>query len=98
MLLLDIQKAIQSEETFQNLFRSNESAYIDCEEISDLRYHKRCYETYNKTLATDTFHSGERDKLIIYLGYQSGSCLRLHRGQLTVFHFIGAFEYIHWNK
>jgi hypothetical protein len=58
MLLLDIQKAIQSEETFQNLLCTNESANIDCEEIGDLRYHKRCYETYNKTLATDTFHSG----------------------------------------
>jgi hypothetical protein len=99
MLLLDIQKAIQFKETLQNMFCTHESANLNREETGNLRYHKRCNEAYSQALTIDTFQSRKRCILtILHLGYQSSCCLRLYRCQPAVFHFIGAIEYIHWDK
>jgi hypothetical protein len=97
MLLLNVQKAIQFEETLQNMLCTNESSNINSKEIGYLRYHQRCNETYNKTLVTHTLHSG-KGYHIINMGYQSDCSLSLYWGQLIVFHFTGAIEYIHWIK
>lgn len=96
MLLSNIQEALQSKETLQDLLRSDESSNANCEEISNLRYIKRRDATYNQTLTAHSLESGQRECNIIHLGYQPGCCLRLHRSQLVVFYTVGAIEYIYW--